>query len=112
MNDLDSARLIHAFSESAGGELSQMLLLMAGMGAIIYFMMIRPGQKERKEQEAFLTALTKGDKVVTSSGVHGKIIEVDQATVRIEVASKTVITLEKSSIARRAAKDVAQAAGK
>jgi preprotein translocase subunit YajC len=91
-----------ALNESGGGEWMSMLLLMGGMGLIIYFVIIRPQSKERQKLEVFLTGLTKGDKVVTNQGMHGKITEVRADTVSLEVASKTTITFEKSSIARLA----------
>ena len=59
MDNVDGANVLLAMNESGGGELTQMLLLMVGMAAIVYFMMIRPGQKEKQAQEAFQTSLTK-----------------------------------------------------
>ena len=101
-----------ALNESGGGEWTQMLLLMVGMAAIIYFMMIRPGQKEKQAQEAFQTSLTKGDKVVTDSGIHGKVTEVAEGTVVLEISSKTAVTIDKIRIARRVVAKDAQAASK
>ena len=112
MDNVDGANVLLAMNESGGGELTQMLLLMVGMAAIVYFMMIRPGQKEKQAQEAFQTSLTKGDKVVTDSGMHGKVVEVGEGTVVLEVASKTNVTIDKLRIARRVVAKDAQAASK
>ena len=112
MDNVESANVLLALNESGGGELTQMLLLMVGMAAIVYFMMIRPGQKEKQAQEAFQTSLTKGDKVVTDSGIHGKVVSVSEATIVLDVASKTFITIDKSRIARRVVAEDAQAASK
>ena len=111
MNQFESVNVLFAMNEG-GGEMMNMLLLMGGMGLIIFFTMIRPGQKERKEKEAFLTALTKGQKVVTAGGLYGKIVEVNEATVNLEIAPKTSVTMDKSVITRLAVKPDAQAASK
>ena len=112
MDTTQGTEALVALNESAGGDWSQMLLLMVGMAAIVYFMMIRPGQKEKQAQEAFQTSLTKGDKVVTDSGIHGKVTEVGEGTVALEVASKTTVTIDKVRIARRLVAKDAQAASK
>jgi len=74
------------------------LLLVGGCIFIIYFVMIRPQQKERATREAMLTSLTKGDKIVTNSGLHGKIVAVEDVTIVLEVASKTSITIDKAAV--------------
>ena len=66
---------------------------------IFYFMMIRPQQKRAKEHQALLESIKKGDKVVTASGMHGTVNEVDETTVSVTVATNTHLTFDKSSIA-------------
>ena len=66
---------------------------------IFYFMMIRPQQKRAKEHQALLASIKKGDKVVTTSGMHGSVAEVTDSTVTVTVATNTVITFDKSAIA-------------
>ena len=66
---------------------------------IFYFMMIRPQQKRAKEHQALLASIKKGDKVVTSSGMHGSVTEVDETTVSVTVATNTTIKFDKSAIA-------------
>ena len=58
----------------AGGGI-EMLLMMGVFFAIMYFMIIRPQQKRAKEHRAMLSALKRGDKVVTSGGLHGTVVE-------------------------------------
>lgn len=67
--------------------------------AIFYFMMIRPQQKRAKEHQKLLSAVKKGDKVVTTSGMHGSVYEVDETTVTITIASNCHVTFDKSAIA-------------
>jgi preprotein translocase subunit YajC len=85
-----------------GGGTSQMISTFVMMGAVIaifYFMMIRPQQKRAKEHQLLLASVAKGDKVVTSSGMHGTVYEVDEKTVVVTVASNCHITFDKSAIA-------------
>lgn len=65
---------------------------------VFYFFMIRPQLKKQKEQKKFRESLSKGDKVVTIGGIHGKIVEVKESTVIIEAAKDLRITVEKSAI--------------
>ncbi len=67
--------------------------------AIFYFMMIRPQQKRAKEHQKLLSSVKKGDKVVTTSGMHGSVYEVDDATVTITIASNCHVTFDKSAVA-------------
>lgn len=65
---------------------------------VFYFFMIRPQLKKQKEQKKFRESLNKGDKVVTIGGVHGKIVEVKENVVVIEIAKDMNIRIEKSAI--------------
>jgi preprotein translocase subunit YajC len=71
------------------------------MVGIFYFVLIRPQQKERKEHDALVAALQKGQKVVTRSGVHGRVSKVGESTVEIEIADKVLVTVDKTSVARK-----------
>ena len=65
---------------------------------IFYFFMIRPQKKQREKLQAARDALTKGDKVVTVGGIHGKIVEIREQTFIIAVEDNTHIEVEKSAI--------------
>ncbi|NJM80022.1 MAG: preprotein translocase subunit YajC [Flavobacterium sp.] len=67
------------------------------MIAIFYFLMIRPQQQRAKKEKAFEAALKVGDKVITKSGIHGKISELSDTTVVIETMAGK-IKMEKSAI--------------
>lgn len=73
-------------AQTQGGG-SSMILLMVGMFAIMYFLMIRPQQKKQKEMQKMLDALQVNDKVITSSGIYGRIasIKPDKNIVVIEI---------------------------
>jgi len=65
---------------------------------VFYFFFIRPQTKKNKEQKKFREELKKGDKVVTLGGIHGKIAEIKETTVVMEVGNQLKLTLEKSAI--------------
>ena len=75
-------------------ELGIQLVLMI---AVFYFLLIRPNQQRAKKEKAFEAALKVGDKVITKSGIHGKIAEIAQDTIVIETMSGK-IKMEKSAI--------------
>lgn len=85
----------------AGGSPFGMFPLMIAMVAIIYFLIIRPQQKELKDQEALIASIQKGDAVVTAAGLHGRVYEVHDKTILLEVADRVRITIEKSSVRRK-----------
>lgn len=60
-------------------------IMMGLLIAVFYFFFIRPQQKKAKETKKFREGLKKGDKIVTIGGIHGKVLEVSEATVVIEV---------------------------
>jgi preprotein translocase subunit YajC len=66
---------------------------------VFYLFFIRPQMKKSKDQKKFREALKKGDKVITIGGLHGKIVEVDETTVVLEVGNQQRLTFEKSAIA-------------
>jgi preprotein translocase subunit YajC len=67
------------------------------MFVVIYFFMIRPQQKKAKQEKQFEADLKVGDKIVTKSGIHGKIAELADATIVIETMSGK-LKMERSSI--------------
>ena len=66
---------------------------------IFYFLLLRPQQKKAKEQRNFLDSLKAGDAVITSGGIHGKITNVEDAIVTLEIADKVRVRVSKSHIA-------------
>ncbi len=67
------------------------------MFVVIYFFMIRPQQKRAKQEKEFESALKVGDKIITKSGIHGKISELADSTVIIETMSGK-LKLERSAL--------------
>lgn len=69
-----------AATPAAGGAgMTQIVLQLVLLGAIFYFLIIRPGQKQRKQQENAIFNLRKGDEIVTAGGVVGEIIHIKES---------------------------------
>lgn len=65
---------------------------------VMWIMMIGPQRKQRKKEEAFRSGLKKGDSVTFSGGIYGKIHEVGETTVEVEVSHDVIITVEKNML--------------
>ncbi|MCB9359823.1 MAG: preprotein translocase subunit YajC [Flavobacteriales bacterium] len=78
----------------------QTLLMFGLIFVVFYFFMIRPQVKKQKEQKKFREALSKGDRIVTIGGIHGKIVELKEDIAIIELEGGTRIKIEKSAIAQ------------
>ena len=79
------------------GNLSTFLPLVL-MFVVMYFLMIRPQQKRAKEQKSMMDALARGDEIITSGGILGKVSKVTDAYVTLEVATGTEIVVQKNSV--------------
>ncbi len=89
--------------QAAGGNWAQMIFgnqwfMIIAMIAIVYFMMIRPQRKRQKEIDNFRKGLQAGQEVVTSGGIYGKIKEINDNIVVLEVAHNVNIRVDKSTI--------------
>lgn len=83
----------------AGGASSQLFFLGA-MVLIFWFFLIRPQAKKQREQKSFMESLNQNDKVVTASGILGRISKIEEETVTLEVGSKTYIQVTKNAISK------------
>ncbi len=68
------------------------------MGAIFYFLLIRPQSKRNKKRNVLLNSLKVNDKIVTIGGIHGTIVEMTDDIVSLRVSDNSVLTLDRSSI--------------
>jgi len=86
---------------AGGGEENPMSfwIMMGLMLVVFYFFMIRPQSKKAKDAKKFREALTKGARIVTIGGIHGKIADVKDDTVTIEVEGGQRLKLDKSAVA-------------
>ena len=84
----------------ASGNLISTIVMFGAIFVIFYFMIIRPQQKRSKERDKMLSNIAKGDKVVTSGGIHGTIAGLDEKTVLLEVGDKIKLKFERSAISQ------------
>lgn len=74
------------------------LLLFGGMFVVMYFLMIRPQMKRQKEHKAMIEALAKGDEVVTSGGLIGKVSKLGETFLHIEVGNGVELQVQRTAV--------------
>ena len=84
--------------EQAQGGQYQFFIMMGLLIVVFYFFMIRPQQKRQKQLRQYREALKKGDKVITTGGIYGKVSEVKETYINVEIANGVVIKIDKSAI--------------
>jgi len=83
---------------AAPGGAGQNIIFFIALFAIMYFVLIRPQQKQAKEQQSLISALKKGDDVITSAGILGKVFAVDEKMVTLEIATGVKVRMLKTSV--------------
>ena len=91
-----------AFLETASGSGSMWssIIMMALIIVVFWFFMIRPQMKRQKELKKYRDELKKGDKIMTTGGIFGKIVEINDFTVIIEVESQARLKVSKEAIVK------------
>ena len=74
------------------------ILMIVALIAIFYFFMIRPQSKKQKEIRKFRESLQKGDKVITAGGIHGKIKEIKENVIVLQVDDNVKLTIDKAMV--------------
>jgi|SRR5688572_13441639 preprotein translocase subunit YajC len=105
MNYAHAADLAFAASSPPGGAggssaLLTQVVFFAAIFAIFYFLLIRPQQRQKRDREQMLSAVKKGDRVVTSSGMHGTVTGLNEHTVTLRVADQVKLEFDRGSIGR------------
>ncbi len=99
--------LAQATSSGQSGYLNIIFIL--GIVVVFYFFMIRPQMKRQKDQKKFKETLQKGQKIITIGGIHGRIVEIQESTVTVEVDNEVRLRVEKSAIAMDNSQTIEQA---
>ena len=86
-----------AAQPAAGGGL-QMIIMMVVLFGLMYFMMIRPQMKRQKEHRALIAGLAKGDEVVTNGGIAGRVEEVGETFITVEIAANVKVKVQKGAV--------------
>ncbi|WP_077927446.1 preprotein translocase subunit YajC [Wohlfahrtiimonas populi] len=80
------------------GGMTSTLIMLAVMGLFFYFMIIRPNKKRQTEHQNLMNELKKGTEVVTSAGIIGKVADVADGYISVEIANNVVIKLQRQAI--------------
>jgi len=81
-----------------GGDGGLSIIFLIGMFVIMYFFLIRPQVKRQKEHKSMVESLKKGDEIQTMGGMMGKILELGDNFMKVEVADNVVVTVRKASV--------------
>lgn len=87
-----------AGAQGGAGGFLPLIILMVGMFAVLYIFSILPQKKRQKAHQAMLNDLKRGDKIITTSGIHGKIVAKDDRTITIEIDTNVKMKIEKSFV--------------
>ncbi len=98
MNFISVAHAQAAAPAASAGSTLMSLLPIIVMFVILYFVMLRPQMKKQKELRAMLAALGKGDEVVTTGGMVGKISKINDNYVTLEIAANTEVQVQRSAV--------------
>ena len=91
-------------SGTAGGAAFSWIFILL-IGAVFYFLLIRPQQRQRRAQQELVRSIEVGDEVITSSGLFGRVVELDDTDVVLEVAPNTRLRFIRGAISRRLTED-------
>lgn len=101
MMSISNLFISNAYAEGTTGALGGGImdfLPLIGLAAVFYFMVLRPQMKRAKEMKIMLAALQKGDEVVTTGGVMGRIVKVGDSYISVEVAEGVNLNIQKGAI--------------
>ena len=87
-----------AAAAPAGGSPWTMFLFLGGFALIFYFLIFRPQSKRRKEHQALISGIGKGDEVVTAGGITGSVTKVEDDFVKVAIANNVEIRIQKASV--------------
>ena len=100
MTNLLNILLMAPQGQGASGQSSWLSFLPSILIVVVFYLFfIRPQMKRSKDQKKFRESLQKGQKIITIGGIHGRIVEIQDTTVTIEVEGQVRLRVEKSAIA-------------
>src|SRR5207247_10164371 len=97
--DLALAQLVPPGGGGSRALVPQVLFFAASF-PILYFLLIRPQQKQKRDREQMLSAIKKGDRIVTTGGLHGTVTGLGEHTVTVRVADQVKLEFDRSAVGR------------
>jgi len=98
MSSFFAAALAQAQPAAPQANIMMQVLLFGGLFAFMYFIIIRPQRKRQKEHESLMSGLSKGDEVVLSSGMLGKISDIDEHYITVKAADNIELKFQKVAV--------------
>lgn len=98
MNSMLNVLLMQPQGGAEGGSPYTSFIFLALIIVVFYFFMIRPQMKKQKELNAFRNSLQKGDKIITTGGLYGKITDVKEQVLTVEISENVRIKVDKSAV--------------
>src|SRR5262245_53182262 len=80
---------------------TQFILMMGGMMLLMYALLIRPQQRQEKERRQMLNQVDKGDQIITTGGIYGRVIGVSDDVLTVEIAERVRIKLSRAAVQSR-----------
>lgn len=90
--------LIVLFFQDGAGSMIGSILPFLLIILVFYFLILRPQQKRQKERQQMLESVKKGDKIVTTGGIHGTVEGIDGAELLVKIADNVKVKLDKSAV--------------
>jgi preprotein translocase subunit YajC len=88
-------------ADGGGGGAFGFFLPLAAMFLLLYALVIRPQQRQQKEHRQMLAEIERGDFIVTSGGLHGRVVGIADDVLTVEVAERVRVKVDKSAVGRR-----------
>lgn len=85
---------------TGGGSPMSLIFMIIAIFAVMYFLMIRPQQRQKRQHQDMLSQVSKGDKVVTTGGLHGTIAGVKDTSVILKIADNVKVEVNRSAISQ------------
>ncbi len=94
-------QLAQTAQPEAGGGVFGFLLPLGAMFLLLYALVIRPQQRQQKEQKQMLSQIQKGDQIVTSGGLHGRVTGIADDVLTVEIAERVKVKINRGAVASR-----------
>ncbi|MEL7375831.1 MAG: preprotein translocase subunit YajC [Bacteroidota bacterium] len=93
--------MLNFFLQATTGDPTTSLLFMMAMVLVFVFLIIIPQRKQRKDQQKFTENLSKGDEVVTSNGMLGRVTKIEDQLITLDLGNKTFVRFTRNAISKQ-----------
>jgi len=97
---MNNVMLIFLMPQSPDGNAVPSFVFLLLIIVVFYFFMIRPQMKKQKDLKTYRDKLNKGDKIITTGGIYGKVMDIKEQTVTMEIADNVRIKIDKNAVLR------------